>query len=238
MWPAINFFMWKWPVALKRLGRPVLGVPVYAHSVVTLLANSRGEVPFVLCSPWQVFSLTEYTVLEIFSPFPENRVCREVFHCIEHIFYHSGFLNNLRLPWKTEMPEIFHCIEYTFTFRSFEQLSLALKNSVCPEIFHCFEHLFHHSGFLSNLRLPWKQSLPWIHCIEYTFFIVQDYWASCACPEKQLPWNIPLHWNLFIVQDFSPTRACPENRFCAEIFQDRGGGGPPEPRASHAYGRY
>jgi len=33
----------------------------------------------------------------------------------------------------------------------------------------------------------------------------------------------------FIVQDFSPTRACPENRFCAEIFQDRGGGGPPEP---------
>jgi len=24
---------------------------------------------------------------------------------------------------------------------------------------------FYHSGFLSNLHLPWKQGLPWIHCI-------------------------------------------------------------------------
>ena len=57
-----------------------------------------------------------------------------------------------------------------------------------------------HSGFLSNLRLPWKQSLPWIHCIGYIFFIIQEFWATCA-------------W--------------PENRDCPEIFQDKGAADPP-----------
>ena len=56
--------------------------------------------------------------------------------------------------------------------------------------------------------LPWKQSLPWIKCIEYAFFIIQDFWTTCACPEN---------------------RVCPEN------FQDRGGGRPPRPPASYAY---
>ena len=72
-----------------------------------------------------------------------------------YIFYHSGFLSNLRLPWKTWDALI------SFT---------ALK-------------YFYHSGFLSSLRLPWKQSLPWIHCIEYIFFIIQDFWATFVCPE-------------------------------------------------------
>jgi len=45
-------------------------------------------------------------------------------------------------------------------------------------------NIFYHSGFLSNLRLPWIQSLPWSNCIEYISFIIQDLWATCACPEK------------------------------------------------------
>jgi len=37
---------------------------------------------------------------------------------------------------------------------------LALKNRVCSENFHCIEYIFFYlSGFLSNLRLPRKQSL-------------------------------------------------------------------------------
>ena len=50
-------------------------------------------------------------------------------------------MSNLRLLWKTELPRKF---------------SLYLN-------------IFYHSGFLNNLRLPWKQSVPWIHCIEYIF---------------------------------------------------------------------
>jgi len=36
--------------------------------------------------------------------------------------------------------------------------ALALKNRECPDIFHC---------------------------IERVFFIIQDFWATSACPEKQ-----------------------------------------------------
>jgi len=132
--------------------------------------------------------------------------------------FYSGFLSNLRLPWKTEgaqkclavlniffiiqefwvtcaFPEnrvaleFFTVFNILFTFRIFEQLALALKNRGCPEftvlnvnclLFRIFEQLacacpenrvvlefslywniFYYSGFLSNLRLPWKQSLPW-----------------------------------------------------------------------------
>ena len=55
-------------------------------------------------------------------------------------------------------PEIFHCIEIFLSFRIFEQLALALK-TVCTEI-TVLNIYFYHSGFFSNLRLPWKQSLP------------------------------------------------------------------------------
>jgi len=34
---------------------------------------------------------------------PENRVCPEI-TVLDVYFYHSGFLSNLCLPWKTELP--------------------------------------------------------------------------------------------------------------------------------------
>jgi len=84
-----------------------------------------------------------------------------------------------------------------------------------------------------------------IHCIE-NFFTVQDFWATCACPEKQsLPWKFSLYWiyflsfrifeqlafslknrvalkfltvlNHFYDSGFWATCACPENRVCPEF---------------------
>jgi len=227
-----------------------LDVPLSANSVVTFLVNSRRwsflRVVFSQTRNFTVIAFTGwiYCIENFFHLVLENRVCSEIFHCIEYIFYHSGFLSNLRLPWNTEFAlKIFtvlnilyiqdfwatcpcrekqsvpwiHCIEYIFfiiqdywatcaclenrfcpdmtvlntyflSFRTFEQLALALKNTSCPEMFLCIEillsfrifeqlalalkagfalnslyriYIFYHSGFLSNLRLPWKQSLPW-----------------------------------------------------------------------------
>ena len=120
-------------------------------------------------------------------------------------------------PERQSCPEIFHCIEYTFIFRIFEHLALALKNRMCPEFtalnicfyrsgllsilhlpwkteltwkFSLYWNIFYHSGLLCSLRLPlpWKQSLPWIHCT------IQDFWTTCACLEKhKLPWNFSLY---------------------------------------------
>jgi len=58
---------------------------------------------------------------------------------------------------------------WLFIIQIFEQLSCSEKQS-CPETFHCVK----------------------------IFFIFQDFWATCACPEKQsLPWNFSLRWNIF-----------------------------------------
>jgi len=62
-----------------------------------------GQIP----QKWEPCLLAENTVLKVFgkqrkTEFDvkalENRVWREIFHCIEYIFYHPGFLSNLRLP--------------------------------------------------------------------------------------------------------------------------------------------
>ena len=57
-----------------------------------------------------------------------------------------------------------------------------------------------------------------IHCIEH-FFIVHDFWETCACPEKtELPWIFLLYWIYFLHSGFLTTCACPENRVSPEIF--------------------
>jgi len=76
------------------------------------------------------------------------------------------------------------------TFTIFEQLALALKNSV-----------------------PWNFSLYWIY-----IFIIQDFWATCACPAKQFALKLFTVLNIiFIIQDFWATCACPEKQSCPEI---------------------
>ena len=71
---------------------------------------------------------------------PWKTECALKFFTGLNIFLHSVFLSNLRLPWKKICPEISHCIEYIFfIIQDFEQLALTLKNKVCPGIFHCIE---------------------------------------------------------------------------------------------------
>jgi len=149
-----------------------------------------------------------------------------------YFFTIQDFWATLRLPWKTE-----------FALKFLSVLSKLLQ-----------------SGFLRNLRLPEKQSVLWIYCIEYIFFIIQVFWATCACPEKQSSPEIfhciehtftfrsfaqfalalkngvcreifhGVEYIFFIIQDFWGTCACPENRVCPEIFQDRGQPPSPTPR--------
>ena len=95
---------------------------------------------------------------------------------------------------------------------------------MCPE-FTVLNVYFLSLRILNNLRLPWKQSCPeHFHCIEYSFHI-QDFWATCACPEKQsVPWIHCIEYIFFIIQNFEQhalalkNRICPENFHCIEIF--------------------
>ena len=102
-----------------------------------------------------------------------------------HIFIIQDFWATCACPENRIALKFFAALIYFLSFRIFEQLALALKTEL-PWNFSLYWYIFYHSGFLSNLRLPWKQSLIWINCFEHIFFIIQDFWATCVCPENRV----------------------------------------------------
>jgi len=98
---------------------------------------------------------------------------------------------------------------------------LALKKRVCPETFHCVEIFFIFQDFWATCACPEKQSVPWIHCIEYIFLIIQNFEQHALalknrvypeifhCVEiffnfqdswgtLRLPWKQSLSWNFLL----------------------------------------
>ena len=146
--------------------------------------------------PWKTeFALKFFTVLNLSfttqdfwatCACPEKQCALNSLYWI-YIFYHSGFLSNMRLPWKIEFTlKFFTVLNILFTFRIFEQLALTLKNRVCPE-FIVLNIIFYHSGFLNNLHLPWKKEFALkFSTVLNVFFIIQDFWATCACAENRV----------------------------------------------------
>jgi len=138
-----------------------------------------------------------------------------------------------------------HCIENFFTVHDFWATCACPEKIELPWNFSLYWIYLLYSVFLSNLRLPWKQSClaftvlniyfyiqdfwatcaclenracPEIfHCIEYTFYI-QDFWATLRLPWKQSCLAFTVLNIYFYIQDFWATCACLENRVCPEIF--------------------
>jgi len=197
LWPAINFFMWKWPVVLKRLGRPVLGVPVYAHSVVTLLANSRGWSSFCV-----VFSLTS--------------VLLDWIYCIGNFFTFS---------WKTEFAvKFFTVLNIFFTIQDFWTTCDCPEKQRCLKFFTVLSILLH-SEVLSNFPSPWKTACALkIFTVLNIFFIVQDFWATYACPENRVCPEftvLNIHFLSFRIIEhlaLALKNSCLEIFHCIEIF--------------------
>ena len=165
-------------------------------------------------------------------------------------------MRNFALALKTEFVMKFLTVfNIVFTFRMFEQLLFALKNRVCSE-FTVLNMYFLSFRILNNLCLPWKQSFPWNFSLYWIcIFYHSEFWATCACPEKQsVPWIHCIDYIFFIIQNFEQpaltlknkvcpeifhcieiffifqnfwaTWACPENRVCPDFFK-RGGRPPP-----------
>ena len=147
-----------------------------------------------------------YTVLNIFSPFRsfeqlalalKNRVC------LEYIFYQSGFLSNLCLPWKTEFAlKFFTVLNILLTFRILRTLRLPW-NTGCALNSLYWKYIFYQSEVLSNLRLPWKtecalNSLYWI-----CFLTSRIFEQFCFCPENRVcPECFYCIEYIFYIQDF------------------------------------
>ena len=184
-----------------------------------------------------IFHCIEYTlyIQEFWATctYPEKQSCPEIFRCVKYSFYIQNFWATCACPEKQSCPDIFHYIEHVFFiiqefwvtcacpekqrvpwnfslygiyFLHSEVLSnlhaLALKNRGCPDIFHCIEHVFFiNQDFWATCACPEKQSCPEIFCcMEYTIYL-QNFWTTCACPEKQrVPWYFSLHWTCIFYQ--------------------------------------
>ena len=137
----------------------------FLHSgLLTTCACPENSFPWNFLLYWIYF--LPFRIFEQLCACPEKQSCPRSFHCIEYtfyiqefwatcihmpwktegalnsqywlyIFYHSGFLSNLRFHWKTELPWNFslYLNMYFLSFRIFEQLAVALKTEFALKFF-------------------------------------------------------------------------------------------------------
>jgi len=111
-------------------------------------------------------------------------------------FHRSGFLSNLRLPWKTEFVLKFSMILNIFfaPFWIFEQLCACLEKQSWPWNTSLYWISLLHSGFLSNLRSPWK-----IECALNSLYWIYIFYHSGILSNLRLPWKIEFALKFFTV---------------------------------------
>ena len=224
---------------------------------MTMLGEELPSLPPLTARHW-------FFIIHIFEQLSwfEKQSCPDTFHCVEIFFIFQDFWAACGLHWKTECAlNSLYWIYIFLIIQNFEQLAHALKIRDPLKFFTALKY-FYLSGFLRNLRLPWKQSLSWnfslyliyfLHsgclsncCLSWKtecalnslywiyIFCHSEFWTTCACPENKIcPENFHCIEIFFIFQYFWATWACPENRVCPEFFKP--GGRPPPRLVSYLY---
>ena len=148
---------------------------------ISWLRKGRNSLP---CLPWR--PVTDFLSFRFLNNFLalKNRVALKLFTVLKYFLSFRTFEQLVACPEKQSVPWI-HCIEYIYflIIQNFEQLAHALKNRVCPGILHCIE-IFFLSGFLRNLRLPWKQSLSWNFSLYLIYFLHSGCLSNFCLPWK------------------------------------------------------
>jgi len=137
--------------------------------------------------PWN-FSL--YWIYFLHSGFlttcacPEKQSCPEIFHSIEYTFYIQEFWATCACPEKQSVPWNFTPYGIFFTIQDSWATCACPEKTVALKFFTVLNMFFTFRSFEQFALALKKQRVPWIYCIEYAFFIIQDFWATCACPEN------------------------------------------------------
>jgi len=129
--------------------------------------------------------------------------CIETIFTIQHFWATCACLEKESFPSKVWLYWI-----YFLPFKIFEQLCAYCDNQSLPWNFSLYSIYFLHSGFLSNLRLPWKtesplNSLYWIYIFIVTCGEVRGWGGTVSFKDKfasvWIEWssiNSPLNWLL------------------------------------------
>jgi len=68
-------------------------------------------------------------------------------------------------------------------------------------------------------HLALRNSLPWNFSLHWVYFYIQDFWASCACPEKQnVPWIHCIEYMFLSFRIFEHLALALKNRVDLKIF--------------------
>jgi len=159
-------------------------------------------------------------VLEVHSKCATSRSKFSLYWIGLYFLPFTGFWITLRLPWNFLLYRIYriytqsvpwiHCIECIFfIIQNFDQLALGPKNRLCPIIFPCIEIFFIFQDFWPTCACPEKQSVPWIYFIEYIFLSFR------ILNNLRLPWNVSLYL-IYVLQFRMLSNLClPWNTECA-----------------------
>jgi len=156
---------------------------------------------------------------------PEKQCLSWKFSLYWIYLWHSGFFNNLHLPWKTERGlNSLYCM-YIFITTDFCGTCACPEKQSLPWKFSLYWIYFWHSGFFSTLRLPWKPvcseftvlniyfislrifeqltlalkteiSLK-IFTVLNTLFTFRIFEQLALALKSSVPWNFSLYWNIF-----------------------------------------
>ena len=173
----------------------------------------------------------------------KNRVCPEFTVLNIYISNHSEFRTTCACPEKQSLPwkfslhwnnnfwgtcacsenrvflKYFTVLNIVFTFRIFEQLALSLKKRV--HWIHCIEYIFF---ILQNFEQP-ALALKFFTAMKY-FLSFRIFEQLVVCPEKQsVPWIHCIEDIFFIIQNIEQPALAMKNKICPEIFKL--GGRPP-----------
>jgi len=110
-------------------------------------------------------------------------------------------------------------MEYSFYIQNFWTTCACPEKQRVPWI-HYLNVFFYYSGFLSNLRLPWKteRALKFFAILNI-FFIILEFWVTCACPENRVTLEFFTVLNiLFTFRIFEQLALALKNRVALEFF--------------------
>jgi len=144
----------------------------------------KTELPWNFSLCWNIFTI--HWIFDQLCACPKNRVCSEIFHCIEYAFHIQDFWATCACPEKTESAlkslywiYAFYHSEFWTTWLCPEKQSLActFSNSLHWNILYL-------TGFLSNLRLPRRQSLPWNFSLHGIYVLHSGFFSNLRLPWK------------------------------------------------------
>ena len=161
------------------------------ESWATCACPDKQRVPWNFSLYWNIFC---------HSGFLSNKRCRgkqscpENFQCMEYTFYIQNYWVTCACPEKQSLPWNLSLYSGFFLRRFRDPIRVPRIDNRVLKI----GENYHRVPKIRENRVPRIREIgsPQVHtgyltfsfkktcCIEYVFFIIQDFWATCACPEK------------------------------------------------------